>query len=95
VVLALGGEEFRPGDDLGVLLEQGATLTLGHAAPDAELDSIVQGVGAAFGHHRTVSTDHRGLTLRGTPNKKFVRVGRAAAGLGNPGNPGLRLGALD
>ena len=47
-VLALGGEELRPGHHLGMLLEQGAALTFGHAAPDAELDAVVEGVGAAF-----------------------------------------------
>ena len=34
-------EEVCPGTDLGVLLEQGAALTLGHTAPDTELDAVV------------------------------------------------------
>lgn len=65
VVLALGGEELGPGIDFGMLLEQGTTLTLGHSAPDSELDAIVQRIGAAFEDHRAVPTDHRGFPLGG------------------------------
>src|SRR5258705_8984506 len=68
-VLALGGEEVGPGNDLGVLLEQGTALALGHAAPDAELDAVVEGVGAAFQNHRTMSTDHGRFALRGAADK--------------------------
>jgi hypothetical protein len=62
-MFALGGEEVGPGNNLGVLLEQGATLTLGHPTPDTELDAVVQCVGPAFQDHRAVPADDRGFAL--------------------------------
>ena len=59
-----------------MLLEQGATLALGHAAPHAELDAVVQGVGSALGDDRTVPTDHRGFTLGRPAHEELVRIGR-------------------
>ena len=94
-VFALGGEELGPGNDLGVLLEQCAALAFGHTAPHAELDAVVQCVGAAFQDHRAMSTDHGGFALGGAPDKKFVRIGLAAAGLGYPGDAGLSFCAVD
>jgi hypothetical protein len=94
-VFALGGEELGPGNHLGVLFEQGATLAFGHAAPYAELDAVVQGVGAAFKDHRAVPADHRGFALRGAPHEKFVWICLAASGLGYPSDAGLGLGAVD
>jgi hypothetical protein len=52
-----------------MLLEQGAALTFGHAAPDAELDAIVEGVGAAFQNHRAVPADHSGFALGGAADE--------------------------
>jgi hypothetical protein len=94
-VFALGGEEVSPGNHLGVLLEQGATLAFGHAAPDAEFDAVVEGVGATFQDHRAVPADDGGFALRGTPHEQFVWIGLAAPGLGYPGDAGLGLCALD
>ena len=68
-MLALGGEELGPGNDLGVLLEQCATLAFGHTAPNPEFDTVVEGVGAAFQDHRTMSTDHSRFALRCSPDK--------------------------
>jgi len=68
-VFALGSEELGPGNYLGVLLEQGAALAFGHAAPDAEFDAVVEGVGAAFQDHRTMSTNHGRFALRGPADK--------------------------
>ena len=48
-----------------MLLEQRASLTFGHATPDAELDPVVQGIGTALRDHRAVPTDHRGFALGG------------------------------
>jgi hypothetical protein len=93
-VLALGGKELSPGNDLGVLLEQCAALAFGHTAPDPELDTVVEGVGAAFQDHRTVSTDHGRFALGGAPDKQFVWISLAAAGLGYPSYAGLGFGAL-
>src|SRR3954468_8864166 len=94
-MFALGGEEVGPGDHLGVLLEQSPTLALGHATPDTELDSVVEGVGAAFRDHRTVPTDHCGFALGRAAYEQFVGIGLPAPGLGNPGNSGLGLCALN
>ena len=67
-------EEVRPGDDLGVLPEQSPALALGHAAPNAELDLVVQRVRPALLHHRAVTANDRRLALRGSPNKQFIGV---------------------
>jgi hypothetical protein len=90
---ALGGEEVRPRHHLGVLLEQSAPLTLGHTAPDAELDPVVQRVGAALEDHRTMPADHCGFVLRGAANEQLIWIGGATTGLGYPGYPGLGLRA--
>ena len=82
--LDLLGEEVRPGPDLGVLLEQCAALTLGHAAPDAELDPVVQRVGTALEQHRAVTADGGRLTLGGSADEEFIRIDVLAAGLGHP-----------
>ena len=94
-MFALGGKEFCPGNDLWVLLEQGATLAFGHAAPDAEFDAIIKGVGATFEDHRTVPADDRSFALGSAAHEEFVRIGLATARLGHPCNTGLGLGALD
>jgi hypothetical protein len=94
-VFALGGEELGPGNHLGMLFEQGAALAFGHSSPDAELDAVVQGVGAAFQNHRAVPADHRGFALRGTAYEEFVWICLAASGLGYPRDAGLGLGAVD
>jgi hypothetical protein len=94
-VFALGGEKVCPGNDFGMLLEQGATLAFGHAAPDTEFDTVVEGVGAALENHRAVSADNGGFALGGAAYEELVWVGLAASGLGYPGDTGLGLGALD
>jgi hypothetical protein len=78
-MLALGGEEFSPGNDLRVLLEQGAALTLGHASPHAELHPIVEGVGTAFQDYRAMPADDRGFALRGPAYKELVGVSLTTA----------------
>ena len=61
-----------------MLLEQGAALALGHAAPYAELHAVVQGVSSAFGDDRTVSTDHCGFSLGCPTHEELVGIGRPA-----------------
>jgi hypothetical protein len=78
-----------------MLLEQGAALAFGHTAPDAELDAVVERVGATFQDHRAVPADDGGFALGGTPHEQFVWIGLAAPGLGYPGNAGFGLCALD
>jgi hypothetical protein len=94
-VFALGGKELSPRNDLGVLLEQGAALALGHAAPDTEFDAVVEGVGPALENHRTVPADDGRFALGRATHKEFIGIGLAASGLGDPRDAGLGLCALD
>ena len=94
-MLALGGEELGPGNDLGVLLEQRAALALCHATPDAEFDAVVEGIGATFENHRTVTADDGGFALRCAAYEEFIGIGLAASSLGYPGDTGLGLRAVD
>ena len=94
-MFALGCKEVGPRNHLGVLLEQGAALAFRHAAPDAEFDAVVQGVGATFEDHWTMPTDDGGFALRCAANEEFIRIGLAASSLGHPGDTGLGLCALD
>lgn len=64
-----------------MLLEQGAALTLGHAAPYAELDAVVEGVGTAFEDYRAVPADHRGFALGGPADEELVGIGLSATSL--------------
>ena len=61
-----------------MLLEQGASLTFGHATPHAELHAVVQRVGTAFQEDRAVPTDDGGLALRSTADEQFVGIRLAA-----------------
>ena len=50
LVLVLRGlQQVPPRRDVRAAAQQGAALTLGHAAPDAELDPVVEGVGETLG----------------------------------------------
>lgn len=93
-MFALCGKEVGPGNNFGVLLEQGAALTLGHASPHTELHAVVQRIGAALGDHGAVAADDRGLALGGAPHEQFVGISLATPGLRNPGNTGFCLGAV-
>jgi hypothetical protein len=70
-----------------VLLEQGPALAFRHAAPHSELDLVIQCIRSALLHYRTVTADHGGLALGGTPDEQFVRVGGPAQCFRDPGNP--------
>ena len=77
-------EEVRPRGDLGVLFEQCPALPLGHAAPDAVLDLVVERVRCALLHYRAVTADNRSLTLRGPSHKEFVGIFGLAQRLRDP-----------
>ena len=83
-MFALGGEELGPGHYFGVLLEQCPPLPLGHAAPHAELDPVVQRICAALSDNRTVPANHCRLALRGPANEEFVGVSGPTSGLRHP-----------
>jgi hypothetical protein len=78
-----------------MLLEQSPALTFGHAAPHAELDSIVERIGAAFGDYGAVPADHGGFALRGAADEQFIGIGLSAPRSGNPRDAGLGLSTLD
>ena len=78
-----------------MLLEQGAPLAFGHAAPDAEFDAVIKRVRATFEDHRAMSADNCGLALCGTAYEELIGIGLAASSLGYPGNTGLGLCAVD
>jgi hypothetical protein len=94
-VFALGSEELGPGNHLGVLLEQGAALAFGHAAPDAEFDAVVQGVCPTLENYRTMPADNGGFALGGAAYEEFIWIGLAASSLGYPRDAGLGLRTLD
>ena len=77
-----------------MLLEQGAALTLRHTAPDAELDAVVQCVGAAFGDHWTVPADDGGFSLSRAADEKLIGVGSATESFRDPGDSGLSARCL-
>lgn len=91
LVVAPCGEEIGPGFDLGMLLEKSAALTFGHASPDTELDSIVEGVGAALEHYGAVSADDCGFALCGASHEQFIGIDLAASCPGNPGDASFCL----
>lgn len=68
-----------------MLTQQGATLTLGHAAPHAELHAIVERIRTALELNRAVPTDGRGLPLCRSTNEQVVGIAATAPGLGDPG----------
>ena len=88
-------EEVSPGNDLGVLLEQGTALAFGHAAPDTEFDAVIECIGAAFEDHRAVAADDGGLALYGTADEELIGIGLPASSLGYPGDTGFGLRAVD
>jgi hypothetical protein len=61
--LALGGKEFGPGIDLGMLFQKHTALAHGHASPDTEVYSVVECVGQALGDDGTGPASSSGLAL--------------------------------
>src|SRR5690606_8164646 len=72
VVVASGFEQGTPRLDLGTTAQQCTPFALGHAAPDTELGSVVQGVGKAFGANRAAQAYRLGPVLRRTGNEQFI-----------------------
>ena len=82
----LGGlEQVAPRGDIRATTKQGATLALGHAAPDAELDAIVEGVGQAVSAHDAAGADGLGAILSGALNEERVGIRGTTGGLCGPG----------
>ena len=81
----LGGlEQVAPRGDIRATTKQGATLTLGHAAPDAELDAIVEGVCQAVSAYDAAGADGLGAILSGALNEERVGIRGTTGGLRCP-----------
>ena len=94
-VLAPRGEEVGPGDNLGVLLDQRASLAFGQAAPNTKLHMVVERVGEALGDDGTTPTNNRRSPLRRSSNKEVVGIVGATPRFRYPLDAGfgLRLAA--
>ena len=71
-------EQAGPGPHVRPALEQGPALALGHPAPHAVLDPVVEGVGQALGAHDAALADDLGLVLGGPLHEQLVGVAGAA-----------------
>jgi hypothetical protein len=67
-------EQVAPRGDIRTTAEQCATLTLGHTAPDAELDAVVESIGQAVGAHDATGANGLGPVLGGSLDEQGVRV---------------------
>ena len=77
-------EQFPPRRDVRAAAQQRAALTLGHPAPHAELDPVVEGVSEALGPDGAAPADQLGPVLRRPLNEELVRVRALARGAGSP-----------
>src|SRR5579859_7424007 len=81
-------EQFAPRLHIGPAAQQGAALALGHSAPDAELNAVVERVRKALGADRATPADELGAVLGSTLDKQLVRVSPLAGGACGPvGDP--------
>src|SRR5262249_61081479 len=77
-------EQLAPGGHVGAAAEQGTALAFGHAAPNPELDPVVEGVREALGTDDAATADQLGPVLRRPLNKQLVRIRLLARGAGSP-----------
>src|SRR4051794_39159937 len=87
-----GGEVPRPRFDLGVLPDELAALTFGHAAPHAELNPVVERVGKALGDDGALATYLGCSALRRATDEEFVRICGSTQSFGDPGEAAFRWG---
>ena len=73
-----GGLEHGTPRGVRLATQQGPALTLGHAAPHAPLDLVVERLGEALGPHRARLAHQLGLVLLGTPHEECVRLSLSA-----------------
>jgi len=70
--------------DVGAPAQQGPALALGEAAPHAELDAMVEGVGEALGAHRAAQAHGLGAVLGRALDEEAVGVRPAAGRVDGP-----------
>ena len=68
----------------GTTAEQRTALTLGHAAPHAPLDLVVEGLGEALGANGAPGAQLLGLVLLGTTDEELVGLRLPARRAGGP-----------
>lgn len=78
-----------------MLLQKCAALTLGHATPHAELDTIVEGISTTLSHYRAMPANNSGLPLCGAPNEQFVGISLSAQRFRYPCDPGFAIRAVE
>src|SRR4051812_1205624 len=76
--LDAGGLEHGPPGGVRTAAEQRPALPLGHAAPHAPLDLVVEGLGQALGPHRAAGAQLLGLVLLGATDEELVGLRLAA-----------------
>src|SRR5690242_3003412 len=85
LVLVAGAlEQIAPRGDVRAPAEQRTPLPLGHPAPDAELDSVVERIRKALRANRASPADQLGAILRCSLDEQLVRVGSLACGACGP-----------
>ena len=85
LVLVTGAlKQLAPRRHVGPPTQQRATLPLGHPAPDAELDPVVERIRKALSAHRAAPADQLGAILRCALDEQLVRVGSLACGACGP-----------
>src|ERR1700739_2524259 len=89
VVLRPGGEEFGPGLDLRMHLEQRPPLAFGHAAPDTELHLVVECVGGALDDDGTPPANRSRFPLFRSLNEHFVGISGETPRLRHPCDAGF------
>jgi hypothetical protein len=67
-------KELSPRGDTRLPPEQCAPLSLGHPAPDAELNPVVECLDEALGTYATPNTDDFRLILSRTPNEERISI---------------------
>src|SRR4051812_23985968 len=82
--LGAGGLEHGPPGGVRTATEERSALTLGHAAPHAPLDLVVERLGEALGAYRASGAQLLGLVLLGTTDEELVGLRLPARRAGGP-----------
>ena len=73
-----------------MLPDEFPALTLGHAAPDAELNPVVERVGEALGDDGALATYQCRSILRRAADEEFVGISGSTQRFGDPGEATFR-----
>ena len=73
-----------------MLPDEFPALTLGHAAPDAELNPVVERIGEALGDDGALATYQCRSILRRAAHEEFVGISGSTQRFGDPGEATFR-----